>query len=130
EVLPLRDASGNAVHTGWRRRLISSGRLIYSGFYTTTQPPLSPSRCVKVVFPLPHGNATVVLRPEHDANGRFSLVSGGRRFGDIGFYRILELDGERLKVRYLKTLRERFELYTDQQGVLRCDHQVHFLGTI
>ena len=128
EVLPLRDASGRAVHTGWQRRLISSGRFIYSGFYTTTQPPLGGSPHVKVVFPVTRGNATVILRPEFDAEGRFHLFSVGNAFGDAGFYRVLELDAERLKVRYLKTLRERFEVFTDEEGVLRCDHQVHFLG--
>ena len=128
DVLPLRDTTGRAVHTGWQRRLVSSGRIIYSGFYTTVQPPGHPSRCVKVVFPLPRGNATVILRPEYDAEGRFRLVSRGKRFGDPGFYRVLELDGERLKVRYLRTLHEQFNVYTDEEGVLRCDHEVRFLG--
>jgi len=128
EVLPLRDASGRAVHTGWQRRLIGSGRLIYAGFYTTVRPPDSPSPCVKVVFPVPRGNATVILRPEYDAEGRFRLVSAGKGFGDAGFYRVLDLDAERLKVRYLKTLRERFAVYTDAEGTLRCDHEVRFVG--
>jgi hypothetical protein len=128
EVLPLRDASGRTVHTGWQRRLLGSGRIIYSGFYTTVKPPGHASRCVKVVFPVPRGNATVVLRPEHGADGRFHLVSGGRHFGDPGFYRTLELDTERLKVRHMKTLRERFDVYTDEDGVLRCDHEVRFGG--
>lgn len=128
EVLPLRDASGRAVHTGWQRRLLRSGRVIYSGFYTTVRPPGEVSRCVKVVFPLPRGNATVILRPEYGRDGRFHLVSRGKRFGDAGFYRILELDAERLKVRHLKTLRERFDVYTDEEGVLRCDHELRFLG--
>lgn len=128
EVLPLRDAAGRAVHTGWQRRLIGSGRIIYSGFYTTVRPPRAKSACVKVVFPVPRGNATVLLRPAYDADGRFRLLSVGDGFGDAGFYRVLELDAERLKVRYLKTLRERFAVYTDAEGVLRCDHDVHFLG--
>ena len=128
EVLPLRDKAGRAVHTGWQRRLLGSGRIIYSGFYTTAQPPRSTSPCVKVVFPVPRGNATVILRPEYDADGRFRLVSAGTGFGDAGFYRVMELDAERLKVRYLKTLRERFEVYADESDVLRCDHEVRFLG--
>jgi hypothetical protein len=128
EVLPLRDGSGRAVHTGWQRRLIGSGRIIYSGFYTTVRPPRAKSACVKVVFPVPRGNATVLLRPRYDAEGRFRLLSAGDGFGDAGFYRVLELDADRLKVRYLKTLRERFAVYTDAEGVLRCDHDVHFLG--
>ena len=128
EVLPLRDASGRAVHTGWQRRLLASGRIIYSGFYTTVRPPRSESPCVKVVFPVPRGNATVLLRPEYDSDGRFRLLSVGKGFGDAGFYRVLELDADRLKVRYLKSLKERFAVYTDADGVLRCDHGVEFFG--
>jgi hypothetical protein len=128
EVLPLRDPSGRAVHTGWRRRMVGTGLIIYTGFYTTARPPDCPSACVKVVFPLPRGNATVLLRPELDAEGRFRLVSVGRRFGDAGFYRVIEVDAERLRVRYLATLHERFEVYRDDAGALRCDHEVRFLG--
>jgi len=128
EILPLRDASGRAVYTGWQRRLTASGSTIYAGFYSTVQPPGWPSPCVKVVFPLPEGSATAILRPEVDPQGRFRLVSKGRQFGDPGFYRILELDHQQLKVRYLRSLHEQFDLYTDEQGILRCDHIVRFLG--
>ncbi len=130
EVLPLRDASGRVAHTGWQRRIVSSGLVIYTGFYSTVRPPARPSPCVKVVFPVPRGNATVLLRPEYSAEGRFRLLSAGEGFGDVGFYRVLELDAERLKVRYLKTLRERFEVYTDEEGIPRCDHEVRFLGIV
>lgn len=121
-------AHGRAVHTGWQRRLLGTGRIIYTGFYTTVQPPNCASPCVKVVFPLSRGNATVLLRPEIDAEGQFRLLSAGKGWGDAGFYRVLELDADRLKVRYLRTLHERFKVYVDEHAVLRCDHEVRFLG--
>jgi hypothetical protein len=31
-------------------------------------------------------------------------------------------------VRYLRTLREEFDVYVDDRGELRCDHRVRFLG--
>jgi hypothetical protein len=127
EVIPLRDAGGEVVYTGWLRRVAGVGRVIYTGFYASEQPPGHPSRCIKVVFPLPRGNATVILKPLLE-DGRFRLVSGGERFGDPGFYRVLQLDDRRLKVRYLSTLRENFSVYVDDEGVLRCDHEVRFLG--
>ena len=66
-----------------------------------------------------------------DGDGaRFRLVSEGRRFGDPGFYRVLDVGNGRLKVRYLSTLKERFAVYRDDAGVLRCDHQVSFLGIV
>ena len=128
EILPLRDASGRAVYTGWQRRLAGSGFTIYAGFYSTVQPPGWPSPCVKVVFPLPEGNATAILHPEYNPQGHFRLISKGRRFGDPGFYRILELNSQQLKVRYLRSLHEEFDFYTDERGILRCDHIVRFLG--
>ena len=128
EVLPLRDASGQTKHTGWYRRVKDSGRVIYTGFYTTVKPPRHDGPCVKVVFPLPSGNATVILKPGHDAEGRFTLTSAGAAFGDAGFYRVLSLGGGRLKVRYLATLREHFTVFRDDDGELRCDHTVRFLG--
>jgi hypothetical protein len=128
EVLPLRDAAGRTVHTGWYRRALSDGRVVYTGFYSIVVPPEHASPCVKVVFPLPRGNATVILAPGIDEQGRFTLTSAGRRFGDPGFYRILELDQGRIKVRRLATLREYFTVYRDASGELRCDHRVRFMG--
>jgi hypothetical protein len=127
DVIPLRDGRGETVYTGWLRRVAGSGRVVYTGFYATEKPPGHPSRCVKVVFPLPRGNATVLLKPLL-VDGRFRLISAGERFGDPGFYRVLDVGGGRFKVRYLRTLREDFAVYRDDDGVLRCDHEVRFLG--
>ncbi len=126
-IIAMDDGGGRRVYTGWLRRLAESGRVLYAGFYTTGRVPNHDGACVKVVFPMPGGNATVLLRPEHGDDGSFQLVSQGRRFGDPGFYR-LQRRGDRLTVRYLRTLRERFRLFVDQDGVLRCDHTVRFLG--
>jgi hypothetical protein len=127
DVFPLRDALGKVVHTGWFRRAVDSGRVIYTGFYSNLAPPGHASRCVKVVFPLPRGNATVILKPLLE-DGRFRLISAGKRFGDPGFYRMMEIEPGKWKVRYLQSLQEFFTVFTDDEGVLRCDHQVKFLG--
>lgn len=126
-VLAMDDAGGRRVFTGWLRRLAGSGRVLYAGFYTTDRVPNHDGACVKVAFPMPHGSATVLLRPENGPDSSFVLVSSGRRFGDPGFYR-LRRRGDRLCVKYLRTLRERFHVYVDSDGVLRCDHWVRFLG--
>lgn len=128
EVWALRNDAGEAVYTGWFRKLLGSGRVIYTGFYTNVHPPGHDARCIKVTFPLPNGFAAVILRPGHDEAGRFRLLSSGKRFGDPGFYRVLVLDDERVKVLHMNTLREFFEVYTDEEGTLRCDHRVEFLG--
>ncbi|MEM9987109.1 MAG: hypothetical protein AAF804_18600, partial [Bacteroidota bacterium] len=107
-----------------------SGRVIYTGFYSTVQPPLSEGACIKVVFPLPKGNATVILKPSLDEQNRFILVSDGKKFGEHGFYRIVDQGRDRYKVLQLKSLKEKFMVYTDEEGVLRCDHSVHFMGLL
>lgn len=126
-ILAMTDQRGQRAYTGWLRRLSGSGRVLYAGFYTTDSVPGHTGACVKVAFPMPRGNATVLLRPENGEDGAFFLVSSGRRFGDPGFYR-LQRAGDRLCVKYLRTLEERFRVYVDPNGVLRCDHKVRFLG--
>jgi hypothetical protein len=126
-VLGMDDASGRRLYTGWLRRLSADSRVLYAGFYCTAAVPGWDNPCVKVVFPMPRGSATVFLRPQNGPGETFRLVSAGRRFGDPGFYR-LQRRGDRLRVRYLRTLREEFDVYVDPQGELRCNHRVSFLG--
>lgn len=128
EVLPMNNSQGIRVYTGWSRCLMKSNQVIYTGLYSTERPGGDGDPCVKVSFPLPLGSATVFLRPEVDTDGSFRLISSGRRFGDPGFYRMVEVGEDLWKVRYIKTLREFFHVYVDDQGVLRTDHIVRFLG--
>ena len=128
EIVLLKDRVGAIRYAGWYRRLMEMGRTIYTGFYMTTQVPHCDTPCVKVVFPMPAGNATVILRPSLDRDGGLRLSSRGRRFGDAGFYRIRKLDPDRLLVWRVTTLHEEFRVYLDDAQVLRCDHSVRFLG--
>jgi hypothetical protein len=120
--------SGRRLYTGWLRRLSLSGVVIYTGLYSVERPTAFPDPCVKVSFPLPHGSATVFLRPESQSDGSFKLVSSGSGFGQPGFYRMVEAGPEHWKVRYIKTLREYFHVYVDRGGTLRTQHTVRFLG--
>jgi len=120
--------TGRIAYTGWLRTLAGSGRVIYAGFYSDEQPGVFPSRCVKVTFPVPSGSATVFLRPAVEPDGSFKLISAGSRFGEPGFYRLLEIDDDHWKVRYLRTLHEVFHVYVDHEGALRTDHTIRFLG--
>lgn len=127
EIVELCDEQGKAIHTGWFRRMRSEDRVIYTGFYMAERPPGCDSHCVKVVFPLPQGNATVLLRPLNQGD-RLLLQSSGASFGDPGFYRLVE-DGEaRWRVLHMRSLREFFDVYVDEHQVLRCDHLVKFMG--
>jgi hypothetical protein len=128
EIISLRRPDGSVRYTGWFRTLASQAHVLYTGFYMTERAPNVERPCVKVVFPMPNGNATVVLRPELAADGSLTLDSRGKRFGDPGFYRIQGRGPDRVRVWQIKSLVEHFRVYVDEHGVLRCDHSVRFLG--
>lgn len=128
EIVLLRDGEGRARYAGWYRRLVETNRVIYTGFYMTERAPFAPGPCVKVVFPMPSGNATVILSPSVGPGGELELSSDGSRFGDAGFYRIVQIGEGRLRVWRIASLREHFRVYVDDGGTLRCDHAVRFLG--
>jgi hypothetical protein len=127
EVEQLVDGSGRVVFTSWLRRNLASGLVIYSGLYSTASPP-GHGPCVKTVFPVVRGNATVLLRPEAQADGSLKLISSGRRFGDPGFYRVTEAGAGRLRVWYVRALTEVFHVYPDSDGSVRTDHFLRWWG--
>jgi hypothetical protein len=127
EIILLNQKNGETKYTGWFRKLQGTNRVLYNGFYMLDRVPLTSGPCVKVVFPMPDGNATVILRPENGKNGAFILNSSGKGFGDAGFYRV-QKQRSRLKVWLITTLKERFNVYVDEENVLRCDHHIRFLG--
>ncbi len=129
DVLPMVEPdSRRRVYTGWLRRLVVADRVIYTGLYSVERPAAFLDSCVKVSFPLPLGSATVFLRPGARPDGSFELLSSGSRFGEPGFYRMVEAGPDHWRVRYIRTLRESFHVYVDAQGTLRTDHVVRFLG--
>lgn len=125
EIILLRDSSGAVRYTGWFRRLVDAGRVLYAGFYMTQQTPGGVA-CVKTVFPMPDGNATVVLRPENEGTG-LRLTSKGSGFGDAGFYRV-QRSGDGFLIWRVSHLHETFHLYVDQEGCVRGDHEIRFWG--
>ncbi len=128
EIVTLRESSGRLRYSGWYRRSVATGRSIYTGFYTTAVAPVAGRPCVKVVFPMPDGSATVVLTPSVNERGDLELSSTGHEFGDAGFYRLQRRDDRHLRVWRVNTLREHFRVFVDADGTLRCDHRIRFLG--
>ena len=122
ELIRLVDPATRATpYTGWLRRSVATGAVIYAGFYTTCGLPGREGRFVKVVFPLPDGSATVVLRPENRPDGSFALVSAGDDFGDAGYYRVHRgLDGT-LRTKYVP-IKEVIHVFVDRAGTLRTNH--------
>lgn len=119
--------TGEAVYTGWLRKLKSSGAVLFAGIYSIAIIPGEKNPVVKVTFP-DRGSASVYLVPMNHPDGSFGLQSFGRTFGGSGFYRIVESGQEHWHVRLFKTLHEVFHVYEDSEKVLRTDHAISFLG--
>jgi hypothetical protein len=89
EIITLIDPTSHQVkYTIWLRTSLLNNQVIYSGIYGACTLP-NGKTCVKAVFPLPNGNATVILHPAVGPNGELILESWGKKFGDAGFYFLL-----------------------------------------
>lgn len=90
EIITLDDGyTGKTKYTIWLRTYTTSGQVMYSGIYGTCKLP-SDKTCIKAVFPLPQGNATVIMNPCVGKNGELILDSSGKKIGDAGFYFLLK----------------------------------------
>jgi hypothetical protein len=119
--------TGTVAFSGWLRKAVATGEIVYAGFYTTCDPPGYDGRCVKVVFPLPEGSATVILKPTNAARGSFKLVSEGHKFGGPGYYRVHRQKDGTLRVKHIP-IEETIHVYVDDKGTLRTDHHFNFWG--
>lgn len=127
QVVLLTDSDGKLLGTGWLRKLLATGEIIYVGVYSHCTPPKHNGECVKVIFPLPNGSATVVMKPEAQADGSLLLASVGNGFGDAGFYLIVRKSDSAAWVKYLKALKETIHVYVES-GELRADHILKLFG--
>lgn len=128
EVLDLVDpTTGHVEMTAWLRRLLGSGNVLYAGAYSTCRVPNYRGECVKVVFPLPNGNAMVIMRPLAHADGSFSVLSHGERFGDPGFYFTVH-STRGVHARYLASLTEGIRVYLAEEDTVRADHVFSLWG--
>lgn len=107
EIINLVDPATNEIkYTFWFRFIESSGQVIYSGVYGISNLP-SGKTCVKAVFPLPNGNATVFMIPTVGENGELILDSSGNKFGDAGFYFLLKDSKGEYWSQFIKSFRDR-----------------------
>jgi hypothetical protein len=122
EVIQLVEPSTNEIrYTAWVRAMVGTGDVLYAGAYGLCRIPGHPGPCVKVVFPLPNGNAIVIMRPSVDEAGSLSLTSAGHRFGDPGFYFTVQAASGEVWARHLPQMREHIHVSPAADG-LRADH--------
>jgi hypothetical protein len=128
--------SGKRKYTIWLRTSTTSGRVMYSGIYGTCVLP-SGKTCIKAIFPLPQGNATVIMNPSVGENGELILESIGKKIGDAGFYFLLRDLRGNYWAQFISSFRDRLtikedndELYAEQiltlwgQRVLKMTYKI------
>lgn len=106
-------------YTFWLRSIKSSGQAIYSGVYGISTLP-SGKTCIKTVFPLPNGNATVLMTPSVGKKGELILESSGEKFGDAGFYFLLKDSKGEFWSQYVRSFRDRL-IVRSQNGSLSAE---------
>lgn len=117
EIIDLIDPETKMVkYTFWYRSIPSSGQVVYSGVYSICTLP-SGQTCVKAVFPLPNGNATVVMKPGVNEQGVLTLDSSGSRFGDAGFYFLLKDKKGNYHARFIRSFRDKLTIAADDRSL-------------
>jgi hypothetical protein len=137
ELITLSDAkTGKSKYTIWLRTSTTNGQVMYSGIYGTCKLP-SGKTCIKAVFPLPNGNATIILNPSVGENGELILESSGEKIGDAGFYFLLKDFKGNYWTQFISSFRDRLtvnsvndEIYAEQiltlwrQTVLKMTYKI------
>ena len=77
-----------------------------SDVYETCTIP-SGKLCIKAIFPLPDGNATVILTPRVGKNGELILDSAGQKIVDSGFYFLLKDSKGQLWTKFIKSFKDK-----------------------
>lgn len=129
KIIKLKDKNtGNTKWTIWYRTVKATKDVIYSGVYTTCQSPSASSPFLKVIFPLPNGNASVVMKKSIQSDGSLLLSSDGKKFGENGFYFTLTDRRGSYWAKYVRSMHEWIHVYVDEEEVLRADHKLDFYG--
>ena len=129
DVIQLKEPNTGAVkYVAWIRELLETRSVLYAGYYSVVSPPKYGSPCVKVVFPLPNGNAIVVMKPIANMDGSVTLASSGNVFGDPGFYFTIRKLNGRVIGRYVHSLKEWITVYPGKNNEVRADHVLKFWG--
>ncbi|MEO9512307.1 MAG: hypothetical protein ABJN84_06400 [Flavobacteriaceae bacterium] len=117
EIITLTDPATNKIkYTVWHRTFESSGQVLYSGIYGICSLP-SGKVCVKATFPLPNGNATVIMHPSVGPNGGLQLNSSGNRFGDAGFYFVLKDSKGKFWSNYIRSFHDLLQVYKGKSNL-------------
>ena len=117
EIITLTDPDSEEIkYTIWYRTFKTTGQVLYSGVYSVCTLPSGLS-CIKAVFPLPKGNATAIMSPSVGQDGELHLYSSGKKFGDPGFYFLLEDSKGDLWAQYIRSFRDLLIVSSNEEGI-------------
>ena len=117
-----------AVGAAWLRTLRTTGQAIYSGWYSSELIPAADRPSIRVVFPLPNGSVTVLLRPEvrlRTVRSMPSSPAGKIRAPRAPTSVVARPDRRKSGWALRVPLAERFVVFVDNEGVLRTDHELN-----
>ncbi len=118
EIITLTVPESNEVkYTIWFRTFKSTGQVLFAGVYSVCTLDCG-KKCVKATFPLPQGNATVIMSPKVGHNGELILSSAGKKFGDPGFYFVLTDSKGNLWSRRHQSFRDKLIVSANDESIL------------
>lgn len=112
--------------TIWLRSFKKTNQVVYSGVYSTCKIP-NGKICIKAVFPLPNGNATVLLQPSVGINGELILQSSGKKIGDSGFYFLLKDSRGNLWTKYIRSFKDKLTV-SSKNDKMKANQVLTFYG--
>ena len=117
EIIHLIDEKTKLVkRTIWLRTFKKSGQVVYSGVYEPCTLPNGTS-CIKAIFPLPNGSATVILNPTVGEKDELILNSSGKKIGDSGFYFLLHDAKGNLWTKFIKSFRDKLVVSSENEQI-------------
>lgn len=118
EIIQLIDKKTNEIkYTIWLRKFEKTGQVIYSGIYGTCKLP-SNQTCIKAIFPLPKGSATVIMKPSVGKNKELILDSSGKNFGDAGFYFLLNDSKNNYWAKYVGSFTDKLIIKESKENLI------------
>jgi|TARA_B110000261_G_scaffold163793_1_gene210841 hypothetical protein len=106
------EKSKEVKRTIWLRTFKKSEQVVYSGIYETCTIP-NGQNCIKAIFPLPNGSATVILNPTVTEKGELILNSSGRKIGDSGFYFLLKDSNGNLWTKFIRSFKDKLAVSSE-----------------
>lgn len=126
-IIRLANAQGHVESTWWIRTMAGSEQPMFVAQYGVATIPGHAGPCIKVVFPLPNGNAIILLKPVNDPDKGLSLISEGKNFGDPGFYFTVIDDANNAWVRRVHSMKEQLRVDLQNSGIVG-NHRFFIFG--